>query len=126
KCLRTFASALANIEKFPAFRFLCSQAQQYAWVEEEAPGLFARIREAVASGRWEAGGAMWIEPDCNLVSGESLVRQILHGVRYWKERFGEHAEQTYVYLPDTFGFTPALPQIMRAAGLGTFITHKLS
>lgn len=126
KCLRTFATALANLERFPEFRFLCSQAQQYAWVEEEAPGLFARIRERVMDGRWEPGGAMWIEPDCNLVSGESLVRQIVHGTRYWRSRFGERGAQRYVYLPDTFGFTPALPQIMRLAGLETFITHKLS
>jgi alpha-mannosidase len=126
KCLRTFATALANLERFPEFRFLCSQAQQYAWVEESAPDLFARIRERIEDGRWEPGGAMWIESDCNLVSGESLVRQILHGTRYWRSRFGEKGRQRYLYLPDTFGFTAALPQIMRLSGLDTFITHKLS
>jgi alpha-mannosidase len=126
KCLRTFATALANLERFPDFRFLCSQAQQYAWIEEASPSLFRRIRDQVEQGRWEPGGAMWIEPDCNLVAGESLVRQIIHGTRYWGTRFRDRGAQRHLYLPDTFGFTGALPQIMRLAGLDTFITHKLS
>lgn len=126
KCLRTFATALANLERFPDFRFLCSQAQQYAWVEKDSPALFERIREQVNAGRWEPAGAMWIEPDANLVSGESFVRQILHAVRYWNDRFPGRAPQSFLYLPDTFGFSPALPQIMALSGLSTFITHKLS
>jgi alpha-mannosidase len=126
KCLRTFATALANLHRSPDFRFLCSQAQQYAWVEHDSPALFERIREQVHAGRWEPGGAMWIEPDANLVSGESFVRQILHADRYWRSRFGERGAQSFLYLPDTFGFSPALPQIMAKAGLSTFITHKLS
>jgi alpha-mannosidase len=125
KCLRTFSTALELMDRHPDFRFLCSQAQQYAWVEEDSPPLFARIRERVTEGRWEPGGAMWIEPDCNIPSGESLIRQILHGTRYWRERFGERGEQTYLYLPDTFGFPASLPQIIAQAGLRTFILNKL-
>lgn len=125
KCLRTFATVLQNMERFPEFRFLCSQAQQYAWIEERSPALFEQIRARVAEGRWEPGGAMWIEPDANIISGESLVRQILHGERYWRSRFGEAGRQRFLYLPDTFGFCAALPQIMARAGLDTFITNKM-
>ncbi len=125
KCIRTFASTLRLMERFPSFRFLCSQAQQYAWLEEDAPALFEQIKQQVNTGRWEAAGAMWIEPDCNLPSGESLVRQVLHGTRYWEEKFGAHGKQRLLYLPDTFGFCAALPQIMKLSGLDTFITNKL-
>lgn len=126
KCLRTFATVLRLMERHPDLCFLASQAQHYAWVEEDSPKLFAQIAARVREGRWEAGGAMWVESDCNLPNGESLVRQILHGVRYWQARFGRHAPQRHLYLPDTFGFCAALPQIMRLSGLDTFITNKLA
>ncbi len=126
KCQRSFANVLGLMGRFPDFRFLCSQAQQYAWIEESTPELFARIAERVREGRWEPGGGMWVECDCNTVSGESLARQILHGTRYWETRFGDHGRQQFVYLPDTFGFSAALPQIMALAGLDVFITNKLS
>ncbi|MDG2424307.1 MAG: glycoside hydrolase family 38 C-terminal domain-containing protein [Phycisphaerales bacterium] len=126
KCLRTFATMLRLMERYDTFRFLCSQAQQYAWIEEDAPDLFKQISERVREGRWEAGGAMWIEPDCNVPSGESLIRQILHGTNWWHDRFGQAAAQRHLYLPDTFGFPASLPQIIRLAGLDTFITNKIS
>ena len=126
KCLRTFSTVLDLMERYPRFRFVCSQAQQYAWLEETSPELFEQVAARVRDGRWEAGGAMWIEPDCNVPSGESLVRQILYGTRYWRDKFGDHAPQRYLYLPDTFGFPASLPQIARLAGLETFITTKLS
>jgi alpha-mannosidase len=125
KALRTFSNQLRNMELFPDYIFLASQAQHYAWVEERAPGLFEQIKARVAEGRWEPGGGMWIEPDVNCVSGESLARQILHGERYWREKFGDKGRQRFLYLPDTFGFGSNLPQIMRLAGLDTFITNKL-
>lgn len=125
KCLRTFATVLRNMERFPDFRFLASQAQHYAWVEERSPALFEQIRERVAQGRWEPGGAMWIEPEASVISGESLIRQILHGERYWRSRFGDAGRQRFLYLPDTFGFCPALPQIMAQTGVDTFITNKM-
>ena len=126
KCLRTFSSVLRLMERDPSFVFLCSQAQQYAYVEEDSPALFRQIKARVAEGRWEPGGAMWIEPDANVPSGESLVRQLLHGSRYWLNQFGPRAKQRFLFLPDTFGFPAQLPQLMRLAGLDTFITNKLS
>ncbi len=126
KCLRSFATVLRLMERYPDFRFLCSQPQQYAWVEEDAPALFGEIAGRVREGRWEAAGAMWIEPDCNVPSGEALLRQVIYGVQYWREKFGDAAPQDILYLPDTFGFPASLPTIMAAAGLDTFITNKLS
>ena len=125
KVLRSWTSSLELMERFDDYRFLASQAQQYAFVEEDSPALFEQIRTRVAEGRWEAAGAMWVESDCWAPSGESLVRQILHGVRYWRERFGDDAPQRLLWLPDTFGFPACLPQIMRRAGLDTFVTNKL-
>ncbi|MSR40412.1 MAG: alpha-mannosidase [Phycisphaerales bacterium] len=126
KCIRSFANVLALMDRFPNFRFLCSQAQQYAYVEEDAPALFAQIKRAVKAGRWEAAGAMWIEPDCTCPSGESFIRQMLHGCGYWQRAFGKDAPQRQVYLPDTFGFPASFPQILRHAGMDTFITNKMS
>jgi alpha-mannosidase len=126
KCVRSFATALASIDRFPHFRFLCSQAQQYEFVRQESPALFARIRDAVHAGRWEAAGAMWVEPDGTCPSGESFVRQIVHGTRWWREHVGgPAARQRLLYLPDTFGFPACLPQIMCLAGIDTFITNKM-
>ncbi|MFO0836210.1 MAG: glycoside hydrolase family 38 C-terminal domain-containing protein [Phycisphaerales bacterium] len=126
KCLRTFATALRMLDDHPRYLFLCSQAQQYAWVECDSPTLFARIARHVSSGRWEPGGAMWIEPDANLPSGESLIRQLVHGTRYWRECFGDQGAQRYLYLPDTFGFPGTLPQLIAQSGLDTFIANKLA
>ncbi len=126
KCLRTFANVLRLMERHPRFHFLCSQAQQYAFVEEDSPELFAQIKARVAEGRWETGGAMWIEPDCTAPSGESFIRQALHGEAYWRSRFGARGVQTFLYLPDTFGFPGSLPQIAALCGLDTFITNKMS
>ncbi len=134
KCLRTFATALGLIESNPGFHFLCTQPRQYAWVEEDAPALFEEVRRRVREGRWEIGsgnhspgasGAMWIEPDCNIPSGESLIRQFVHGSRYMQERFGSTSSHPYVFLPDTFGFPGSFPQILIGCGVRTFIFNKL-
>lgn len=126
KCIRSWANTLRLMERFPEFHFLCSQAQQYAWVEQDAPALFNEIKRRVREHRWEPLGAMWIEPDCSCPSGESFIRQILHGVGYWREKFGDLPRQRLLYLPDTFGFPATLPQIMKLAGIDTFITNKMS
>ena len=126
KCLRTFATVDRLMERCPDFRFLCSQAQQYRWIREDSPALFERIATRVREGRWEPGGAMWIEPDCNAPSGESFIRQILHGTGWWEAAFGSDATQRHLYLPDTFGFPASLPQIVIGSGLDTFITNKIS
>jgi alpha-mannosidase len=126
KCMRTFGSVLRLIDRFADFHFICSQAQQYAWVEEDSPELFREITAQVKAGRFEPTGGMWIEPDATCPSGESFIRQISHGAGYWTKRFGAKGEQRMLYLPDTFGFPPCLPQIARLAGLDTFITNKMS
>ncbi|MCL4220829.1 MAG: hypothetical protein KJZ65_05625 [Phycisphaerales bacterium] len=125
KAMRTFTNALRLMERFPEYVFLCSQAQQYAWVKESSPAVFEQVKARVVEGRWEPMGAMWIEPDANVPSGESLVRQIIHGERFWRENFGEQVRQRLLFLPDTFGFSGIIPQIMALAGLDTFITNKL-
>jgi alpha-mannosidase len=126
KCQRTFSNVLRLMESHPDFVFMASQPQQYAFIEQDAPELFRQIRRRVTERRWQPVGGMWIEPDCNVPSGESLARQLLHGIRYFTDRFGPEGRQRMLYLPDTFGFPPCLPQLMAAAGLDTFVTNKLS
>ena len=122
--MRTFATQLRLMERYPDYRFACSQAQQYAWIRDRAPGLWARIRERVAAGQWLPVGGTWIEPDCNLPAGESLVRQFLYGQRFFEHEFGRRAR--VFWNPDVFGYNGQLPQIMRGAGIDGFLTQKLS
>ncbi|MCU1503117.1 MAG: alpha-mannosidase, partial [Ilumatobacteraceae bacterium] len=124
KCARTFASAVRLMDDHPEYRFVCSQAAQYAWMEQRYPTLFARIVEKVGTGQWQPVGAMWVEADMNLPSGESLVRQLVHGQRYFESRFGARCRE--VWIPDVFGYTASAPQIFRAAGCDRFVTQKLS
>jgi alpha-mannosidase len=124
KCQRTFATAVALIDEYPSFKFACSQAYQYAVIEEADPDLFARIRAKVQSGQWIPIGGSWVEPDCNLPSGESLSRQFLYGQRYFERTFG--ARSTVFWNPDVFGYCGQLPQLMREAGMTRFLTQKLS
>lgn len=124
KGARTFATALANLAHYPEYIFAASQAQLYQWMKEEYPGLYARIQARVEEGRIEPQGALWVEPDTNVTGGEALVRQILFGRRFFQEEFG--VEVDYVWLPDTFGYSAALPQIMARAGIRYFSTQKLS
>ena len=104
----------------PEFRFNQSTAQLYEYVEADDPALFARIREKAAAGQWEPIGAMWVEPDTNMPTGEALVRQLLYGQRYFETTFGRR--HTVCWLPDCFGFSPALPQLLRQAGVTSFFT----
>lgn len=124
KCYRTFSSALAYMEDYPNYHFVCSQAQQYAWMKEQQPALYEKIKAAVEAGRFIPAGGSWVEPDCNLPSGESLVRQFLYGQRFFQQEFGITCRE--FWLPDTFGYPAALPQIMRGAGIEYFLTQKLS
>ena len=124
KGLRTFATALANMDLYPDYRFAASQAQLFAWMKEADPVLYGRIRDAVAAGRLEPQGALWVECDTNVTGGESLIRQILYGRRFFRQEFG--VDVPYVWLPDTFGYSGALPQIMKKAGIKYFSTQKLS
>ncbi|MGB8466824.1 MAG: alpha-mannosidase [Terrimicrobiaceae bacterium] len=124
KCARTFSTALNYMEKYPAYVFVCSQAQQYAWMKEYYPAIWEGIKKAVRRGQWEPVGSMWVETDCNLVSGESLIRQILHGKRFFQKELGYETRD--VWIPDVFGYAASLPQIIRKSGLEYFLTQKIS
>src|SRR5712692_174248 len=124
KAGRTWSTVLRLMERYPEYRFLASTPLQYEMVKEHFPDTFEGIRERVREGRWETVGGMWVEADCNLPDGESLARQMLIGTRYFEREFG--VDTKVVWLPDTFGFTWALPTLMAAAGLPYFVTHKLS
>ncbi len=124
KCVRTFSSAVGLLDADPEHRFVASQAQQYEWVRQREPELFARIGEKVAAGQWIPVGGQWVEADMNLPSGESLVRQIVHGQRYFEEHFGVRC--TEMWIPDVFGYPAGLPQLFRAGGMDRFVTQKLS
>ena len=124
KARRTFHTMLGLMDRYPSFRFNQSTAQLYAFLEEDDPKLFERIREKAASGQWEPVGAMWVEPDTNMPTGESFVRQLLYGQRYFARTFGK--THTVCWLPDCFGFSPALPQILTQAGVTNFFTIKVN
>ena len=124
KCARTFASATRMMDQYPEYRFVCSQAVQYHWMETRYPALFDRIRDRVATGQWQPVGGMWVEADMNLPSGESIARQLVHGQRYFESRFGVRCAE--VWIPDVFGYPASLPQIFRAGGCDRFVTQKLS
>lgn len=124
KGARSFATVLALMERYPDYIFGASQPQLYQWMKDLYPQLYKKIKEKVAEGRWETQGAMWVEPDTNLAGGESLVRQILYGKRFFREEFGTNPEM--LWLPDVFGYSGALPQILKKAGVDYFLTIKLS
>lgn len=124
KTSRSFATVLKLMEEYPDYRFMSSQAQLYEFIRQEYPAIFARIRESVRQGRWEPEGGMWVEADTNLSSGESLVRQFLVGKRFFRNAFG--ADCKILWLPDVFGYSAALPQIMKQCGINYFMTTKIS
>lgn len=123
KARRTFSSVLGLMDRYEDFTFNQSSAQLYAWIEEDAPDIFERIKERVGEGRWETVGGSWCEPDCQIPSGESFARQLIHGQRYFMEKFGRHS--TVAWLPDAFGFSPGIPQILCGVGITGFYTAKL-
>ncbi|BAY12554.1 alpha-mannosidase [Calothrix sp. NIES-2098] len=120
---RTFESVLKLQQDFPELIFCHSMPSQYAWIEEHRPDLFQEIQEAVAAGRWEVIGGLWVEPELNLIAGESIVRQLLYGQRYTQEKFGKISP--VAWLPDSFGFCATLPQFFVNAGIEYFVTQKL-
>ena len=124
KAQRSFATVLALMDRYPQYKFMSSQCYLYKAVKQEAPELYERIKQRVAEGRWDVEGAMWVEADCNLISGESLVRQILYGKRFMKKEFG--VDSKVLWLPDVFGYSAALPQILKQSGVQTFVTSKIS
>ena len=124
KALRTFSTQIRYMDEYPEYRFACSQAQQYAWIKERNPDLWQRLRAKVESGQFVPVGGSWVEPDLNLPSGESLVRQLLHGQRFFERELG--ARCTEHWAPDAFGYNGQLPQLLLSAGMTRFFTQKLS
>ncbi len=124
KGVRTFANQLDLMAKYPEYIFCASQPQLYQWMKESYPGLYEKISQAVKEGNLEPVGGMWAEPDCNLPSGEALIRQFLYGKRFFRKELGQ--EMKVCFLPDVFGFNGMLPQIMKKCGVDYFLTIKLS
>lgn len=124
KAARSFSTVLRLMEHDPDYIFLQTQPQLYDYIKQDYPDIYEKIKARISEGRWEAGGGMWVEADCNLTSGESLVRQFLFGTRFFEQEFG--VSSTYLWLPDVFGYSWALPQILKKSGFDTFMTTKIS
>lgn len=124
KVCRSFATVLKLMDEYPNYKFMSSQPQLYYFLKQRYPELYEQIKARVAEGRWEPEGGMWVEADCNLTSGESLVRQFIYGKKFFKEEFG--LDNRILWLPDVFGYSGALPQIMKKCGIDYFMTTKLA
>ena len=123
KTARTFAAQLRLLERYPEYRFLQSQPAAYEMCREYYPSLYEKIRRAAAEGRWIAEGAMYVEPDTNMPSGEALIRQLVFGKRFFKEELG--VDSRLLWLPDTFGYSAALPQLLKGCGVDYLVTQKI-
>ncbi len=124
KAGRSFATVLKYMEEYPEYKFMSPQAQLYDYVKQDYPQVYEGIKQRIAEGRWEAEGSMWVESDTNVISGESLVRQFLVGKRFFRQEFG--VDNKIMWLPDVFGYTGALPQIIKKSGIDYFMTTKIS
>ncbi|MBI9012903.1 MAG: alpha-mannosidase [Clostridiales bacterium] len=124
KVLRSYATVIELMDRYPDYKFIGSQAILYQFVKEQKPDLYERVKEKVRSGQWEVDGGMWLEADCNIPSGESLVRQLLKGERFFEEEFGVRSKT--LWLPDVFGYSAALPQILKQFDIPYFVTTKLA
>lgn len=123
KVVRSFSTVLELMKLYPDYKFMSSQPLLYAFVKENEPELYERIKERINEGRWEVDGGMWVEADCNLPGGESLTRQLLYGTRFFKEEFGKDCAT--LWLPDVFGYSAALPQLIKKSGMSYMMTSKL-
>lgn len=124
KIQRSFATAAQLMKEYPEYKFMLSQPELYRYLKEEAPEKYAELKALIEQKRWEPEGAMYLEADCNLISGESMVRQILLGKKFFKDEFG--ADCKILFLPDVFGYSAAMPQILNKAGIRHFVTSKIS
>lgn len=124
KVQRSFTTVLMLMDRYPEYKFMSSQPQLYQYLKDEAPEVYEKVKKRVSEGRWEVEGGMWVEADCNLISGESMVRQFLHGKKFIKDEFGKDSH--ILWLPDVFGYSAAMPQIMKKCGIDTFFTSKIS
>jgi len=124
KCGRTFSNVLELMKRYPEFKFVQSQPHLYEFTKQRYPALYRQIKEKTKTGQWVPTGCMWVEADCNVTSGESLVRQVLFGTRFFRKELGVNVED--LWLPDVFGYSAALPQILRRSGMKYFLTQKIS
>ncbi|ATG50486.1 alpha-mannosidase [Brachybacterium vulturis] len=124
KVARTFSNVTALMQEYPELTFTATSAQQYEWLQEHQPDVFERVRSAVADGRWFPAGGMWVESDATMPGGEALLRQFTYGTRYFETEFGIRSRT--LWLPDSFGYSAALPQIARQLGMDGFLTQKIS
>lgn len=124
KVARSFSTVLKMMEEYPEYIFMSSQPQLYQFLKKDYPRIYEKVKEKVKEGVWEPEGSMWLEADCNVTSGESLIRQILHGKRFFKEEF--NVENRVLWLPDVFGYSAALPQILKKSGVDYFMTTKIA
>ncbi|MDO4484000.1 MAG: hypothetical protein Q4C54_06090 [Clostridia bacterium] len=123
KVARTFAQQIRLMDLYPEYKFIQSQPQSYLICKKLYPALYERIKEKIKAGQWIADGSMWVEPDTNMTSGESLIRQVMHGKRFYKEEFG--IDTKLLWLPDTFGYSAVLPQILKNCGVNYLTTQKI-
>ncbi len=123
KTARTFAAQLRLMDEYPDYRYIQSQPALYEMCRTYYPALFERIKEAAAKGQWIADGAMWVEPDTNMPSGEALVRQLVYGKKYYRDEFG--VDSRILWLPDTFGYSAVLPQLLQGCGVDYLVTQKI-
>ncbi len=124
KVSRTFSTALHLMRQYPNYHYMHSTPQLYAYLKEDYPDIYRRVKQQIAEGRWEPTGGMWVEADVNMPSGESLVRQFLYGKRFFRQEF--EVDNKVLWLPDVFGYSPALPQIAKKCGIQYFLTSKIS
>ena len=124
KACRSFSTVLKLMEEYPEYKFMSSQAQLYEYVKEDYPEVYEKIKERVREGRWEVEGSMWVEADTNVASGEALVRQFMVGKRFFREEFG--IDNKIMWLPDVFGYSAAIPQLIKKSGMDYFMTTKIS
>ncbi|MGI5959750.1 MAG: alpha-mannosidase [Massiliimalia sp.] len=124
KAQRSFSTVLRLMEQYDEYIFLQTQPQLYKYVKNDCPEIYEKMKQRIAEGKWEPDGGMWVEADCNISSGEALVRQFLHGTRLIEQEFGKHCD--YLWLPDVFGYSWALPQILKLCEIKTFMTTKIS
>lgn len=124
KTSRTFSTMSTLLEQFPEFAYVQSQPQAFDFMKQHYPDIYQRVKGHIESGRWELVGGMWVEPDLNIPSGESLVRQLIYGMKFYQEEFG--IKPRIEWLPDTFGYSASLPQLLKKAGLDYFMTTKMN
>ncbi|MCL2513656.1 MAG: hypothetical protein FWF08_07120 [Oscillospiraceae bacterium] len=124
KAARTFTNQIVNIKRYPDYVFGASQAQLYEWVKDEYPRIYAQVKELAKTKNWDVQGATWVEMDSNLIGGESMIRQFFYGKKFFREEFGQ--EMKIFWVPDSFGYSACLPQVMKLAGVPYFLTQKMS